>query len=72
LIDTLFEELHPAYDFIENEDMEQGINNFAEKNNLDLVITIPKKHTLLDGLFRKSATKQLIFHSHVPVMCVHE
>lgn len=72
LIDTLFEELHPVYDFIESEDIEQGINNFTEKNNLDLVITIPKKHTLLDNLFRKSATKQLIFHSHVPVMCVHE
>ena len=71
LIDTLFEELHPAYDFIENEDMEQGINNFAEKNNLDLIITVPKKHKLLEGFFKKSSTKQLIYHSHIPVMSLH-
>jgi nucleotide-binding universal stress UspA family protein len=72
LIDTLFEELHPVYDFIENEDVEKGLDNFAEKNNLDMIIAIPKKHSLLDDLFRKSATRQLIFHSHVTVMCVHE
>jgi nucleotide-binding universal stress UspA family protein len=72
LVHTLFEGLKPVYDFIENENIEEGIKNFAEKNNLDLLITIPKKHKLLDGLFRKSATKQLISHSHLPVMCVHE
>ncbi|MES1222798.1 MAG: universal stress protein [Bacteroidota bacterium] len=72
LIHTLLEELKPVYDFIENPDVEQGIDKFAEKNNLDLLITIPKKHKLLDGLFRKSATKQLVFHSRVPLMCVHE
>lgn len=72
LLDTLLEDLKPVYDFIEHEDIEDGINQFAEKNNLDLIITIPKKHKLLDSLFRKSSTRQLIFESHVPVMCVHE
>ena len=46
--------------------------NLRKTNNLDLVITIPKKHKLLEGLFKKSSTKQLVFDSHVPVMCVHE
>lgn len=72
LLHTMLEELNPVYDFIEHEDIEDGINDFAEKNNLDLIITIPKKHKLLDSLFRKSSTRQLIFESHVPVMCVHE
>jgi nucleotide-binding universal stress UspA family protein len=72
LLHTMLEDLKPVYDFIEHEDIEDGINQFAEKNNLDLIITIPKKHKLLDSLFRKSSTRQLIFESHVPVMCVHE
>ena len=45
--------------------------NSRKHNNLDMVIAIPKKHKLMDGLFRKSSTKQLVFESHVPVMCVH-
>jgi|ERR1051326_6576394 len=72
LLHTLLEDLNPKYDFIEDENIEAGIEKFAEKNNLDLVITIPKKHKLLEGLFRKSHTKDLVFHSHLPIMCVHE
>jgi nucleotide-binding universal stress UspA family protein len=72
LLHTMLEELKPQYHFIQHRDVEDGINEFAEKNNLDLVIAIPKKHKLLEGLFKKSSTKQLVFESHVPVMCVHE
>ncbi len=72
LLHTLLEEVNPNYHFINNIDIEDGINDFAENNNLDLLITIPKKHKLLEGLFRPSSTKQLITQSHVPVMCVHE
>ncbi|MGZ8523834.1 MAG: universal stress protein [Chitinophagaceae bacterium] len=67
-----FKELNPQYHYIESRDIEDGLNEFTEKNNLDIVITIPKKHKLLDGLFKKSSTKQLVFESHVPVMCLHE
>ena len=72
LLHTMLEDLNPKYDFIEDENIEAGIERFAEKNNLDLVITIPKKHKLLEGLFKKSHTRELVFHSQVPIMCVHE
>lgn len=72
LLHKAFEELNPEYHFIKHRDIEDGIHEFAETNNLDLVITLPKKHKLLDGLFKKSSTKQLVFDSHVPVMCIHE
>lgn len=69
---AMFDELNPQYHFIDHPDVEEGINQFAEENNLDLIIAIPKKHGLLEGLFRSSNTKKLVFHSHIPVMCVHE
>ncbi len=72
LLHNLLEEVKPQYHFINNPDIEDGINEFAETNNLDLVVAIPKKHKLLEGIFRPSSTKQLVFQSHIPVMCVHE
>lgn len=72
VLHQLLEELKPQYHFIDNPDIEEGINNFAEANNLDLIIAIPKKHKLLDGIFKPGQTKKLVFHSHIPVMCVHE
>lgn len=72
LLHSMLEDLNPQYHFIDNPDVEEGINEFADKNNLDLLITIPKKHKLLERLFRKSHTKKLVFESHVPILCVHE
>ena len=72
LLHTMLEDVNPKYHFIQHKDIEEGINEFAEKNNLDLIISIPKKHKLLEGIFKPSSTKQLVFQSHIPVMCVHE
>jgi len=72
LLHNLLEDVNPHYHYINNPDIEDGINEFAETNNLDLVIAIPKKHKLLDGIFTPSSTRQLVFQSHIPIMCVHE
>jgi nucleotide-binding universal stress UspA family protein len=72
LLQEMLEELHPVYHFVSNADIDEGLVEFAEKNNLDLLIVVPKKHNLVDKLFHKSHTKQLVLNTHVPVMSVHE
>lgn len=64
--------VNPKFHFIKPGDIEDGINDFAETNNLDLIIAIPKKHKLVNSLFNPSSTRQLVSQSHIPVMCVHE
>ena len=72
ILGTAVMEMNPQFHFIDHKDIEDGINEFAEKNNLDLVIAIPKKHKRLESLFKPSSTRQLVFESHIPVMCIHE
>jgi nucleotide-binding universal stress UspA family protein len=72
LLHTMLEDCKPVYHFIEHPDIEDGINEFAEKNNLDLIIVIPKKHKKLEILFKSSSSRQIVFQSHIPVLCVHE
>ncbi len=72
LLDTLFQGYSPKYHFIHDTHFAEAINRFADENAIDLIITIPKKHGLFEGLFRKSYTKALAFHSHVPLMVIHE
>lgn len=72
LLHSLFKEYEPGFHFEYNKDFITGINNFAEANNIDLIITIPKKHAFFEGLFRERHTKKLAFHSHVPLMYIHE
>lgn len=71
-LQELLYDLKPKYHFISHSDIEKGITEFAESNNLDMLIVVPKKHSLLHKLFEPSYSKQLVLHSHVPVMAVHE
>jgi nucleotide-binding universal stress UspA family protein len=55
-----------------DEDITHGINRFAEKYNADLIVMIPKKNDFLSNLFNKSNTKKMAFHTHIPVLTLHE
>lgn len=70
-MDSLLAGMNPSYDFIENKDIDQGLNDFAEKNNLDLLITIPRKHSMLERFFEKSTTRELIHETNIPILCIH-
>lgn len=72
LLQEMLEDLHPRYEFLNNVDIDEGLSEYAEKNKLDLLVMIPKKHSGFDRLFHKSHAKQVILHAHVPVMSVHE
>lgn len=67
-----FRDVNPEYHYLNHPDVEEGINEFAAANDLDLIIAIPKKHQLLEAVFKPSSTKKLVFQSKVPVMCIHD
>jgi nucleotide-binding universal stress UspA family protein len=71
LVQEMLLDLKPNYHFITGEHTDEGIMDFAEKNNIDLLIVLPKRRSLSEKLIHKSHTKQLVMHSHVPVMALH-
>lgn len=72
LLQVMLQDLNPNYQFITHHDIDEGIMDFCEKNNIDLLIVFPKRHTLIDKMIRQSHTKKLVLQSHVPVMAIHE
>ena len=72
LLQEMLDVLKPNYHFITNENTDEGIMDFAEKNHIDLLVVLPKRHGLLDKLIHKSHTEQLVLHSNVPVMALHQ
>lgn len=69
---NLLQKVAPEYHTLQHANFTDAINNFVEQNKIDLVIAIPKKHGFFEGLFHRSHVKALAFHSHVPLMLVHE
>lgn len=71
-LSELLTDVKPQFHFLNEEDVEAAINNFAETQNLDLLIVIPQKHVFPAGIFHKSQSKQIALHAHIPLMSIHE
>jgi len=70
-LDSLFENINHSFHFIENENVEDAIDDYVEKENMDMLIMIPRKYSFFESLFHKSKTKEMLFHSHVPILALH-
>lgn len=67
-----FEEFNPEFYFIRMYDFLDAVSNFTADHNIDLIITVPRKHSFLAGLYKTSHTKRLAYHSQVPLVAIHE
>lgn len=70
-LEHIFENTKHSLHFLENDDMVFAINDFVDKHSADLIVMIPKKHSVLHNLFHESNTKKMAFHSHIPLLAVH-
>ena len=57
---------------LEGTDLSVAVNAYVEEKGIGWLIVIPKKHGWLAGLFSKDHTKELLFHTHVPMLCLHQ
>jgi len=72
LINALLRDTKAEFHSIEAGEITDGINWFIDRSKLDWIVVIPKKHKLLEKIFRRSHTKELVYHTHIPVLCIHE
>lgn len=68
----ILKDFNPEFQYVDSKEFADATNSFVEKNNVDMIITIPKKHGFFESIFRKSHTKELAYHTHVPLLCIHE
>jgi nucleotide-binding universal stress UspA family protein len=72
MLHNMFHQYNPQYHFVDGDDFMDTTNAFVKENQVDLIVSIPKRHGLFDTLFKRSHTKMMAFHSMVPLMVVHE
>jgi nucleotide-binding universal stress UspA family protein len=71
-----FKEMFSAYKtefyFITMNDFFEALDNFVIDYKIDILITIPKHQINSRSLFKARHTKQLAYHSHIPILAAHE
>ncbi|MBK9108429.1 MAG: universal stress protein [Saprospiraceae bacterium] len=61
-----------SYHIIQKNDILEGIQEYCENNDIDLLTLIPKKHNILERISSESISKQVAYHIKIPILAIHE
>ncbi len=70
-LETSFGDLEHHLYFPEGDDVTGEINSFVDRQNAGLLVMAPQSHRSLAGIFHRSNTKKMAFHTHVPLLSIH-
>ena len=71
-MDKLLFGFNPEYSFIDSGNFTRGISNFVHNMKANLIITVPHRHAFMKDLFKSTHTEKLVYHTHVPVLALHQ
>jgi nucleotide-binding universal stress UspA family protein len=61
-------ELHPCYEFLNDQSVAHAMTNFAKDHAVDLVVMISEEHNLIERIFIKSNIKEMIISTSIPLL----
>ena len=67
-----FRDKKHSFHFVENKDLETGIQNFVETWDISLVSIVAKNLNFIQRLLLRPAVKIVSYHTHVPFLVIHE
>lgn len=71
-IKDLLPELTPLHQTIRNEDFVNGIEKYIHAHHIDLLIVLPHKHNIIERLFYRTHTSEVLQKVTIPIMAFPE
>jgi nucleotide-binding universal stress UspA family protein len=62
---------NPNFFFIRLFDFVDASNQFVYDNEIDLILTFPRRHSFLRNVFKPTNTNKLAYHSNVPIAAIN-
>lgn len=63
--------LNPEFHFNTNDHTDEGIIDFVDQFDIDLLVVLPRRRNLFSSLKHRSHSRQLVLHSFAPVLALH-
>jgi hypothetical protein len=63
-----FSNLHHQFHTINERNVEEGINQFIEKNPTDILAMVAHRHNLFERMFGKVHTKEMSYQTKIPLL----
>jgi nucleotide-binding universal stress UspA family protein len=61
-----------SFNKVVDADIRHALNDFIKTHHCDMLVMMPHKHDWVERLFQKSETKNMIFHTHIPLLVLPE
>lgn len=71
-LEHLLEEVQHTVHFAEGEDVVKELEGYIDRNNISMVTMVSRRHKFIDRLLHESNTKRMAFHTHIPLLAIHE
>lgn len=72
-LEEVLHDVNHNYSVIKSEgDLDRAILDHCEKKGADVVTAITKRYGFFEGLFHTSITSKLAYHTHIPMLALHE
>jgi hypothetical protein len=68
---TEFNDLNLNCDLIQHTDVVQGLEDYIEEKEIDFLALTTRKRGVIERLFNPSLAKQMLFHTHIPLLVFH-
>lgn len=65
-------ELNAKCQTIYDHEFVRGIESYVQDNKIDLLVILPHKHNLIERLFFKTHTQELLHKISIPIMCIND
>ncbi len=69
---TELKNISTTFEFPVDKNISHGLNDFIKTQPVDMLVMKPHKHDWIERLFIKSETKDMVFHSHIPILVLPE
>jgi nucleotide-binding universal stress UspA family protein len=71
-LEKLLKDLPHDYLFLSNSDKALAIEQHANDNGIDMLVTVPRRNNFFDAIFHRSVTRKLALHTKVPMLVMHD
>lgn len=71
-LENMLSDLEHSIHFSSGNNLPDEINKFIDKHKVDMLVMFPHHYNLIEGIFHRSATKEMAFLSHVPLLSIYE
>lgn len=71
-MDKFFKSIPHTFKTVHSDNVKEGLFKFIVDSNVDMVVMVPRKHTLFERIFKSSATKKVAMEVTVPLLTFHE